>query len=60
MAADKTLHHGTGVEKGEWPDWEPPEPPTFAIREEWTAPQRALRRLIQLIKNGRSRRPAAD
>ncbi len=58
MSADKALHYNHATEKGEWPDWDPPEPPTFAIREEWTAPQRALKRLGRYLRTKLPRRPA--
>ncbi len=50
MSVDKALHQDVVEEKGEWPDWEPPMPPTFPIREELTAPQRGLQKLSRYLR----------
>ena len=59
MPADNTQHQEAGWRDPNWPDWVPPIPPTFAVREEFTAPQRALRKLGRYLRGKLQRRPAA-
>jgi hypothetical protein len=59
MTADNTQQQDTARRDPDWPDWVPSEPPTFAFSEEFTAPQRALRKLGRYLRSKLQRRPAA-
>ncbi len=59
MTVDNAQQEEAGFRDPSWPDWVPAIPPTFAIREELTAPQRALQRLGRYLRGKLQRRPAA-
>ncbi len=60
MTADNKQHQEAGLRDPDWPDWVPSESPALALGEEFTAPQRALRKLGRYLRSKLQRRPAAD